>query len=216
MKLSASQLKCYKNDKATWGWRYLLWFRDSAPKTYFDLGTAFHKFMQTGEKEEAVRFIKDTGWHESEKKNMLKTLETLFSNAEWYEEEWVGPPEREKYVEWEIRGVTFCWYVDCVYNDKCIDYKTAATKTTPENKPRMWSTMTPYEEYALQAYIYMKLTGTESCDFVEVYKKVVKKYDVQHNMITFNLTLAFEKKMEDMHKGDVLELIKTYNEYKWI
>jgi len=74
--------------------------------------------------------------------------------------------------------------------------------------------MTPYEEYALQAYIYMKLTGTESCDFVEVYKKVVKKYDVQHNMITFNLTLAFEKKMEDMHKGDVLELIKTYNEYK--
>jgi len=38
--------------------------------------------MQTGEKEEAVRFIKDTGWHESEKKNMLKTLETLFSNAE--------------------------------------------------------------------------------------------------------------------------------------
>jgi len=59
----------------------------------------------------------------------------------------------------------------------------------------------------------MKLCGVDKCKFVEVFKKHIKKYDQQFNIIEFEMNDLMDMEMEK-YKKHVLEIAALYNKHE--
>jgi hypothetical protein len=59
-------------------------------------------------------------------------------------------------------------------DNEIIDFKSVSSLSKIDDKPAMWQAINNYDEYMLQAYIYMKATNKPKARFIEVMKKTLK------------------------------------------
>lgn len=109
----------------------------------------------------------------------------------------------------------FVAYIDN-FNDDCIDdIKTAHYLTNKDNTAKnSWSGMSTWEEYELQLWVYMKLTGSKKARILEVAKHKYKDERHAHQIIEFEMTEEFDKRMTDKYQPIVEEMSLLYNKYK--
>lgn len=72
-----------------------------------------------------------------------------------------------------------------------------------------------YDEYMLQAYVYMKWTGKSKARFVEVMKKTLKtRPDEFWQIIEFEMTPELDEYMTEKYQPIVNEMVELYNKHK--
>ena len=123
--------------------------------------------------------------------------------------------DRNVKVEWQICGEDFLWYLDN-YNPDCIDdIKTVTYLTKPDWKAKnFWSGMTYIEEYELQLRIYMSLTWINKSRIIEVSKHKYKDDRIANQIIEFEMTEEFDKRMRGKYFPIIKEMRILYNKYK--
>lgn len=167
----------------------------------FLIGQIFEEYLMTW-KENLETIVGDQKVGDMSK--IFTDLETLKHNAEGLEFE---RGLRNVKVEWTIFGYPFEWYLDNL-TDTIDDIKTCHYLTdTASNSKNMWSWMTTYEEYELQLWIYMKLKGITKARILEVSKFAYKDKRHAHQIIEFEMTEEFDKKMSDRYEKIVKEMV---------
>lgn len=113
-------------------------------------------------------------------------------------------------------NIPFVCIIDALDDERVIDYKTAKyhTKKDDTNIP-MWSSMTVYDEYELQAWMYMLGTGRQIAEFVEVLKDQYKKYKAEehHQVFTFVWSDDRHEKMQQKYNPVIASIVADYQKY---
>lgn len=100
-----------------------------------------------------------------------------------------------------IGDYQFVGYIDNL-TDNCIDdIKTSYYLTKKDsNAKNHRSGMTTYEEYELQLWVYMKVSGIKKSRIIEIATFKYKDEERhEHQILDFELTDEFDKKMSDKY-----------------
>lgn len=207
MKLSVSQVKTYNASPAKWAGMYILWIKEDISNDAFPLGNIFEKRLCFWDDDRTL-----LEWIElQDKETFVADYDNLKHNAKGIQlPEWI----QQYKVEWELLWQYWIWYVDLITDDCIYDIKTSRYLSDPESKSiNMWSNMTSYDEYALQLWVYMKLTGKTKAKIIEVSKHKYKDERVANQTIDFELTKEFDEKMINKRQPVINQMSDMYNKY---
>lgn len=206
IRLSVSQIKKYMKSPSQRAGEYILWIKDEFKNDALHIGSAFHKYCETGNYEEAVKIIELC----EDQSTALDQFYTLTHNFDKFDlTKW----EAEIKMECELWWVPFVWYIDDL-TDYVTDYKSVSSLSKKDDKPAMRQAQSNYDEYMLQAYIYMKGTGKPKARFVEVMKKNLKtRPDEYWQIIEFEMSQELEDYMNEKYQPIIKEMIELYNKH---
>lgn len=207
MYLSPSQLKTYNASPAKWAGRYILWIKD--PWFWEDsmvVWSMVETWLMTWKDDFTLMDGKDI-----DREAVLAKYEAAKFNATWLD---LPIWQAQVKVEWELFWVQFVWYIDNL-TDKIWDIKTSYylskdDQTAKNNR----SNLTYQEEYALQLWIYMKLTGVTKAAIAEVGTYLYKDGRNSNQIIDFELTDEFDKEMTEKREPKIKEMVELYKKYK--
>ena len=236
LRLSVSSIKKFNASKAQWVWKYIVWIDEFTWNVNTIMWSMFHKYIETGKHWPAYKILEDEKVSMNDRNNILEWYWIATKHYDYYSDkiEWIN----EYKIEFEYLWVPFLWFVDWT-NAKVEEWKLVVTKDTimrdwkcvsnfcdPQaNRPNPWSWLNTYEEYELQAWLYMIGTWIRICEFPEFRKKTWKyswtgknrkEYspDQWHKIIRFVNTRERFKKMEDKWNPIINDIKETYDEYK--
>lgn len=202
--LSPSSIKTFVGSQAKWAWTYILGVRDSYDnKDALQLGKMFEEYLCTWKDNWAIC----DGIEIEDKEKFIESYDNLKRNAIWLEfEKW----KRNVEVKWELFGYPIVWYIDNLLDDCIDDFKT--TQYLSDDKPtkNFWSGMSYREEYELQLRIYMKITWIKKSRILEVWKFKYKDNRHANQIIEFEMTEEFDKKMTEKYEPIVKEMFDMY------
>ena len=209
MKLSVSQLKTYNASPAKWAGLYILWIEEKFPNDAFALWHLAESYLIT--KQDNYQLLE---WQDiQDREKLIEEYDNIKHNAEWLE---VPKGINQHKVEWLIFDQSFVGYIDILTDDCVYDIKTTRYLTDPsKDGVNMWSNLSSYDEYALQLWVYMKLTGIKKAKILEVAKHKYKDERNANQILEFDLTDEFDKKMIAKRKPIVQEMVTLYNRHKW-
>lgn len=236
LRLSVSSIKKFNASKAEWVWKYICWISEFTWNVNTIMWSMFHKYIETWKHAEAYKELEKQEVTMNERNNILEWYWIATNHYDCYMDK--KPWMHEYKVEFEYLWVPFLWFIDrtdakvedwkLIVDDSTImrDWKCVSNFCNPDaNRPNAWSWLNTYEEYELQAWLYMIATGIRICEFPEFRKKTWKytwtwknrvPYSPEqwHKIIRFVNTPERFKKMED-RRNPVIESIKeTHNDYK--
>ena len=179
--LSVSQIKKFMKSPSQRAGEYLLGIKDEFKSDALHIGSAFHKYCETGDHKDRDNLLSNC----EDLPTARDQYDILCSNFDKIEDKpkW----ESEVKFETEIRWVPFVWYIDCLQDDCIVDYKSVSSLSKPSDSPAMRQSINNFDEYVLQAYIYMHATKKPKAKFIEIMKKQLKtRPDEWWQVIEFN------------------------------
>lgn len=214
MRLSASQLKTYNNSPAQRAGKYILWLDEFQDNDATVTGRLFEHRVFTG---------KDNYDIITEAKEKVSTIDTekIIHDFDVLKSHYTVPKmkiwDTQVFCEWTINDVEFVGYIDNLEGDTIRDVKTSYYLTKQDSKSiNFWSGMTSIEEYELQLWIYMLLTGKKKANILEVAKYEYKKEWDYSQVIEFEMTDDFNTTMEDKRFPIMDEMKALHTKYSFI
>ena len=201
MKLSVSQLKTYNASPAKWAGLYILGIEENFANDAFALGQLAESYLITWQDNYQL-----LDWQTIlDKEKLIEEYDNIKHNAQWLE---IPKGINQHKVEWLLFNQLFVWYID-IFADDCIyDIKTTRYLTDPtKDGVNMRSNLSSYDEYALQLWVYMKLTGIKKSKILEVAKHKYKDERTANQVLEFELTDEFDKKMTDKRQPIVEQMV---------
>lgn len=204
MLLSVSQLKTFNASKATWWWKYLLGIDEPIQNDALWLWQLAEHYLITGQDD--YNILDKANIQDMEK--TIQDYDTIKHNAKWLE---IPKGLTNVRVEWDLLGQRFLWYIDLLTEDTIIDIKTSKylSKQESDNK-NMWSWLSSYDEYRLQLWVYMKLTGKQKGKIIEVAKHKYKDDKPRNQIIDINMTEELDQEMTNKRQPVVDEMIRLW------
>lgn len=212
IKLSASQLKTFCSSRAKRVGRYCLWIKDDQySEDNLVLWSLFEHYYFN--KEDNYKIL---DWRDIEDmEKLIESYDSLKHNAIWLE---IPIWDTQVKVEWIINNVPFIWFIDNLHDWIPRDLKTSYYLNKQDSKKkndRSW--MTYREEYELQLRLYMSLLWSPIGKVAEVAKYKYKDHEKhEHQIITFEMTDEWKKKMEDKYYPIINEMVELHNKYSQI
>lgn len=208
MKRSKSQLTTFNASKSKWAGMYILGIKDIIENDALWLWQlAEHRLIT---KQDDYSILENANIQDMEK--TIAEYDNIKHNAEWLE---IPKWQTQAKVEWVLLWQLFVWYIDLLTDDTVIDIKTSKYLTNPESESKnMWSGLSSYEEYELQLWIYMSLTGKKKGQIIEVSKHKYKDERNAHQTIDFERSDERNEKMTAKRQPVVDEMVELYNKYK--
>jgi len=208
MKLSVSQLKTYNASPAKWAGFYILWIKEKIENDALWLWQIAENWLVTGQDDYSI--LENANIQDMEK--TIEQYDIIKHNAKWLEiPKWVAQYKTEWVLLWQM----WVWYIDIITEDEVIDIKTSQYLTNPETtSPNMWSWLSSYDEYALQLWVYMKLTGRSRGKIIEVSKHKYKDERNSNQILEFVMSDEWDKAMTDKRQPIVDEMVALYNKHK--
>lgn len=208
MKISVSQLKTYNASPAKWAGLYILWIKEDISNDAFVLGQLAEQRLITGQDDWSILEWKDI----IDKEKFNDAYEAIKHNSQWL----VIPKWVYQYkMEWIIDKFSFIGYADIIDEECVYDIKTSQYLTKLDsNSLNMWSNLSSYDEYALQLWIYMKLTGKKKAQILEVSKHKYEDNKPYNQIIEFTWSEEWDKKMSDKWIPVMYAMQDLYTKYK--
>lgn len=208
MILSVSQLKTYNASKAKRAGQYILWIQDFIENDALWLWQLAEYRLMTGEDDYSI--LDKANIQDMEK--TIQEYDTIKHNAKWLEiPKWATQVK----VEWDLLGQRFVWYIDLVTEDTIIDIKTSRYLTKVDDKSKnMWSGLSSYDEYRLQLRVYMKLTGKQKSQIIEVAKHRYKDDNPRHQILQVDMSEELDQEMTVKRQPIVDEMMELYRQHK--
>lgn len=207
MRLSVSQLKKFNASKAQWAGEQILWVKDVYEKDSLLLWNLFENYVF--EWNDNYELLKD---------KLVVNMETLVEKYDNLKHNFIGlsVPKwvQQLKIEWQINGVDFKWYIDNVEenNEVIWDIKTSTYLNKCEyTNTNSWSWLSYYAEYELQMWVYMKLWGYKTGKIAEVAKHKYVDGRNANQIITFERSDAWDKKMESIWFPKIDEMVEMLN-----
>lgn len=205
LRLSVSCIKTYCWSKSKFAGSYILGIKDTFENDSLALGKMFEEWLVTGK--DNWDLVKDKDVINSEK--FIKQYDALKFNAR-------GIPFIPWATQVEVKGDLFwhefIWYIDNLTDDRIEDIKSIYNLSKPEDSKNDRSGMNYQEEYALQLWLYMKITGRPKARILEV-SKFPYKNKIANQVLEFYNTPEFDAKMTEKYKPVIDEMYALYNSF---
>lgn len=213
MKYSASSVKNFCWSRQKWAGKYVLWVKDVFTEDSFAVGDLIENYLKEGT--DNYEIIKDRNIEKMDA--VLADYDTAKYNAEWLGfVKWIDKVKFEGIICWQV----FIWFPDNLIEGEYVDDIKSSRNLTKigedEGGKNMWSNMSTYEEYELQMWIYMRLTKINKARIFEVAKHKYKDWRRAHQIIHFELTPEFNKKMEDKYGPIIQDMSAMWNKFSWV